>query len=89
MAKELTPLGDRVVVKTDRAFTVGRGQELVGSQPELTGPLAIDEQRRRRQESPVQLFFLAQQVEECAALLGFGLVQRGKVRRRDERDGWL
>jgi hypothetical protein len=46
--------GDGVVLKGDPALAVGRGQELVGSEMELAGPLALDEQGGGRQEGPVR-----------------------------------
>src|SRR6185295_4073073 len=60
------------VLEGNRAFAVGGGQKLVGPEAELSGPLARHEQGRGRQEGPVQLLFLPQQVEKGAALLGFG-----------------
>ena len=74
------------VLVGNRAFTVGCRQKLVDSKAELAGPVASREQRRGRQKAPVQLLFGSEQVEECGALLGFGLVCHGKARRGHKPD---
>jgi hypothetical protein len=44
------------ILKGDRAFSVGSRQKLVGAEPELAGPHPGGEQRRGRDEGPVQVF---------------------------------
>src|SRR5262245_10571629 len=83
---DLVGQGDGVVLKADPAPAVSGGQQLVGSEPELAGALAGDEQGRGREERPVQFLLLPQQVEEGGALLGLRLVLGREGRRRDQPD---
>src|SRR5262245_29968217 len=81
MRRPLDLVGERngVVGEGDPAFPVRRGQELVGSEPELSVPLPLHEECRWRDESPVQLLFLPELVEKGRARLRLSLVLSGKT----------
>src|SRR6185312_13655637 len=68
------------------AFSAFIGQEPVGPEAELAGPLALGERRRGRQEGPVQVFLEAKPVEEGRPLLGFRLVSRREIGGRHQPD---
>src|SRR4029077_21020469 len=78
--------GNREILKGNPAFSAPVGQKPVGSEAEISRPLARGEQGRGRQEGPVEVFLLGKPVEEGRALLGFGLVLRREDGRRDQPD---
>src|SRR5271168_289254 len=54
------------------------------TQPELASALAGGNHCRGRQEGPVEILVLAQELEKFAALCRFNLIGGGKLRRVDE-----
>jgi len=80
MSRALDLVGhrNREILEGNPAFSVLGSQKLVGPEPELAGPLALDEEGRRGQEGPVQLLLLPEEVEEGRPLLGFRLGPGGE-----------
>jgi len=76
MGRPLDLVGQRngVIGEADPALAIRICEKLIGPEPELARALSLDEQRRRRDEGPVQVLFLAQQIEKGRACLGLGLV---------------
>src|SRR6266550_1419587 len=80
---DLVGHGDRIVFERNAAALVV-AQELIAAEPEFAGALARHKHRRRRQEGPVELGFLAQQVEERTTGRSLGLVDRRELRGIDQ-----
>src|SRR5262249_5532342 len=74
---------DGVIFERDAAAFVA-GEQRTRAKAEFASALALDEQRRRRQERPVEFFFASQQIEEFRALESFGFIGGGKVRLIDK-----
>jgi hypothetical protein len=68
MGRPFDLVGERngEVGEADPALAVRICEKLVGTEPELAGPLPRNEQRRGRDEGPVQLALLPQQVRKAA-----------------------
>src|SRR5437763_12086465 len=83
MGWPLDLVGERngVVREGDPALPVRICEKLIGPQPELAGALPLDEQGRRRDEGPVQLLVLPQQVEKGRPRLRLSLVLSRKTGR--------
>jgi len=86
MSRALDLVGhrNREILEGNPAFSVLGSQKLVGPEPELAGPLALDEEGRRGQEGPVQLLLLPEEVEE--GRLSASALDRAGNRGRDQPD---
>jgi hypothetical protein len=81
MGRPLDLVGERdgVIREGDPAFAVRICEKLIAAKPELAGALPLDEQGRRRDEGPVQLLFLPQQVEKGRTRLRLSLLLSRKT----------
>src|SRR5208282_965070 len=75
--------GDRVVLERDAAALVV-AQQLILAEAELAGAFAGNEHRRGREERPVEVVLMAQEVEKLAAPAGLRLIGRRELRRVDQ-----